>query len=101
MEKTLDQYYEKDDVVILLDLVLLPDECTYLKERMSVRYADKKRNSDPKKVSKKIYFYTTSPEDTVNRLHEYFPGQVINVLDFVDNQVCLDIDQIKEVMGIE
>lgn len=101
MRETVNKYYEMDDVVILLDLVLRPDEYTYLKERMSVRYADEKRQDDPQKARKKIYFYTTSPEDTVDRLYEYFPEQVIDVLDFVNNQVELDIDQIKEVTGVE
>lgn len=101
MEEILDPYYEQDDTILLLDLMLEPDfNIRNITERMTVRYADKKRRENGEAAANKIYFYTTSPENIVNWLCGYFPNQVITVFDFQDNQVVLDIERIREVAEV-
>lgn len=98
----LDEYYEQQNTVLFLDVILKPDEeARYLKEWISIQYANKKREEDMN-ASKKIYFYTTGDETLVNRVAEIFPGQVINVLDLNwDGQIELDMDKVRKIVGIE
>lgn len=89
-----DAYYKKDDVFILMDLNL-GDEIGGFDNRINVRYA----KSKPEKGKGKIAFYTTGGKDLKSMLERNFYGQLIDVLDFKNNQLYWDKSQIEDFLN--
>lgn len=83
------EYYKRDDIFILMDLNL-GDEIGGFDNRINVQYAKSKEN----KGKGKIAFYTTGGKDLKSMLERNFSNQLVDVLDFQENQLYWDEDQV-------
>ncbi len=91
--KTVDGYYERNDVIILVDLDLKEDIDIFDK-RINVQYT----RSKPNNGKGKIWFYTTGDRTQKSMLLNNFPNQVIDVTKLEEDQLFLDDTQLKKVL---
>lgn len=97
-DSVMDKYYLDQNNYFFIDLDLqLGIKLRYFDERISVQYAKKLLRN--KQDLKRIWFYTTSGENSLEQINFNFPGRNISVDYMQDDQVMLDFDEIKKVLA--
>lgn len=83
----LDQYYEDQDTLLFIDFNL--GDTDIFEERIDIIYAkEKKRQAG----DFRIWFYTVTGIDTVNRLNRIFDGHTIPAVQFAPQEYILRLD---------
>lgn len=98
-EQKMEEIYRIPDKLILCDFNLTGDKREYFEKRVNVIFAKKKMSAEePKNPSKRIWFYTTAGEATNEQINTVFPKRNISVLRMEEDQVILDIDEVKDAL---
>lgn len=92
--------YYKNKYIIFMDLNLTGSSALYFNERSNVRYAREKQEAckDKKEKERQIWFYTTGASLDANFLHIEFPDNVIEVINFEDGKVQLDLERAWDIL---
>lgn len=96
-EETMNQYYYKEkQLIFLCDLNLSGDVGEYFDKRINVKYAMKLKEKEGGELNR-LWFYTTSGEDTNEQINTHFEGHNIPIEKIDDDQVIFDFGEIQKI----